>query len=75
MARRLQLNEMTPESNIEGSWMSSEILPNNVFLKCVREMVEGVTDLGFLSQPPMRLTQGYISLVSTDLLSHPILCF
>jgi hypothetical protein len=73
MARRLQLDEMTPETNIEGSRMSSEILSADTILKRVRDTVEGVTDLGFLSRPPMRPTQGYISLVSA--VPCPVLCF
>jgi hypothetical protein len=69
MARRLRLDEMTPEAPIDGSRMSSEILTTDEVFRRVKDTVEGVTDLGFLSQPPMRPTQGYVSLVSVRFVS------
>lgn len=47
---------------IEGSRMLSETLTIDKIFRRVRDTVEGVIDLGFLSQPPLRPTQGCISL-------------
>jgi hypothetical protein len=61
--RRLQLSEMRPGVNLEGSQMSSVSLPDDDLRKRVAGTV-GRLDAGALTQPMMRPDHGYVSLVS-----------
>jgi hypothetical protein len=61
--RRLQLWEMTPEADLEGSRMSSDPLPVDVLHGWVAVAL-GKPDAGALSQPLMRPDRGCVSLVS-----------
>jgi hypothetical protein len=61
--RRLQLSEMKPGVDLEGSRMSSTSLSADDLLKQVAGTV-GRLDVGALSQPAMRPDRGYVSRVS-----------
>jgi hypothetical protein len=61
--RRLQLSEMRPIVNLEGSQMSSVSLPDDDLRKRVAGTV-GRLDAGALTQPAMCPDHGYVSLVS-----------
>jgi hypothetical protein len=61
--RRLQLSEMRPGVDLEGSQMSSASLPDDDLRKRVAGTV-GRLDAGALTQPAMRPDHGYVSLVS-----------
>jgi hypothetical protein len=61
--RRLQLSEMRPGVDLEGSQMSSASLPDDDLRKRVAGTV-GRLDVGALTQPAMRPDHGYVSLVS-----------
>jgi hypothetical protein len=61
--RRLPLWEMTPEADLEGSWMSSDPLPVDVLHGRVAVAL-GKPDASALSQPLMRPDQGCVTLVS-----------
>jgi hypothetical protein len=61
--RWLQLAEMKPGVDLEGSRMSSTSLSADDLLKRVAGKV-GRLDAGALSQPAMRPDRGYVSLVS-----------
>jgi hypothetical protein len=61
--RQLPLWEMTPEADLEGSWMSSDPLPVDVLHGRVAVAL-GKPDASALSQPLMRPDHGCVSLVS-----------
>jgi hypothetical protein len=61
--RRLQLSEMKPGVDLEGSQMSSASLSADNLRRRVAGMV-GRLDAGDLTQPAMRPDRGYVSLVS-----------
>ena len=61
--RRLQLSEMRPGVDLEGSQMSSASLPDDDLRKRVAGTV-GRLGAGALTQPAMRPDHGYVSLVS-----------
>jgi hypothetical protein len=61
--RRLPLWEMTPEADLEGSWMSSDPLPIDV-LHGRMAVALGKPDASAFSQPLMRPDRGCVSLVS-----------
>jgi hypothetical protein len=61
--RRLQLSEMKPGVDLEGSQMSSASLSTNDLRMRVAGMV-GRLDASALTQPVMRPERGYVSLVS-----------
>jgi hypothetical protein len=61
--QRLQLLEMRPGVDLEGSQMSSAFLPDDDLRKRVAGTVERL-DAGALTQPAMRPDHGYVSLVS-----------
>jgi hypothetical protein len=59
----LQLSEMKPGVDLEGSQMSSASLSADDFRRRVAGTV-GRLDAGALTQPAMRPERGYVSLVS-----------
>jgi hypothetical protein len=61
--RRLQLSEMKPRVDLEGSQMSSASLSADDLRRRVARTV-GRLDVGTLTQPAMRPDRGYVSLVS-----------
>jgi hypothetical protein len=61
--RRLQLSEMRPGVDLEGSQMSSASLPDDDLCKRVAGTV-GRLEAGALAQPTMRPDHGYVSRVS-----------
>jgi hypothetical protein len=61
--RWLQLSEMRPGVNLEGSQMSSASLPDDDLHKRVAGTV-GRLDASALTQPVMHPDHGYVSLVS-----------
>jgi hypothetical protein len=61
--RRLPLWEMTPEADLEGSWMSSDPLPIDVLQGRVAVAL-GKPDASAFSQPLMRPDRGCVPLVS-----------
>jgi hypothetical protein len=63
MERRLPLWEMTPEADLEGLRMSSDLLPVDDLHRWVAVTL-GKPDTGALSQPLMRPDRGCVSLVS-----------
>jgi hypothetical protein len=67
--RRLQLSEMRPGVDLEGSQMSLASLPDDDLRKQVAGTV-GRLDAGALTQPAMRPDQGYVSLVSIRSFSY-----
>ena len=64
MARRQRLFDMTPDEPIEGIRMSTVALSDEEILRQVREMVEGWLRSNDLTPITMRLSRGYLSLVS-----------
>ena len=71
MARWRRLFEMTPGESIDGIRMSAVTLPDEEILCRVRETVEGRQRSSDLTPFPMRLSWGYISLVSHTSLWPP----
>ena len=71
MAQRQRLFEMTPDEPIDGIRMSVVTLSDEEILRRVREMVEGRQRSSDLTPFPMRLSWGYISLVSHTSLWPP----
>jgi hypothetical protein len=61
--RRLPLWEMTPEADLEGSRMSSNLLPTDVLHGQVAVAL-GKPDASAFSQPLMRPDHGCVTLVS-----------
>jgi hypothetical protein len=61
--RRLQLSEMRPGADLEGSQMSSASLPDDDLRKWVVGTVERL-EVDTLTQPTMLPDHGYVSLVS-----------
>ena len=68
MARRRRLFEMKPDEPIDGIRMSTVALSDEEILRQVKGTVDGWTKSSGLSPFPMRLSRGYISLVSHVLL-------
>jgi hypothetical protein len=68
--RRLSLWEMTPEADLEGSWMSSDPRPVDVLHGRVAVAL-GKPDASALSQPLMRPDRGCVSLVSVHSFFFP----
>ena len=64
MARRRRLFEMRPDEPIEGIRMSASALSDEEILRRVREMVEAKLRSSGLTPFVMRLSQGFLSLVS-----------
>jgi len=71
MARRQRLFEMTLDEPINGVQLSAVALFDEEILRWVREMVEGWLRSSGLTPFPMRLSWGYISLVSDTPLRPP----
>ena len=67
--RRLQLSEMKPGVDLEGSQMSSASLSADDLRRRVAGTV-GRLDAGALTQPVMRPERGYVSLVSVRSFSY-----
>jgi hypothetical protein len=63
MQRRLQIDEMTPETSLEGSRMSHESLPLDEVARRARWMVESFKQED-IDRVPMRPTQGFKPLIS-----------
>jgi hypothetical protein len=72
--RRLQLSEMKPRVDLEGSRMSSTPLSADDLLRRIAGTV-GRLDAGVLNQPPMRPDHGYVSLVSVRPFFYFMWCF
>ena len=71
MARRRRLFDMRPNEPIEGIRMSAAALSDEDILRRVRETVDGKLKSGGLTHIVMRLSQGYLSLVSHAPLQPP----
>jgi hypothetical protein len=67
--RRLQLSEMRPGADLEGSQMSSASLPDDDLRKWVVGTVERL-EADTLTQPAMLPDHGYVSLVSIRSFSY-----
>jgi hypothetical protein len=68
MQRRLQIDEMMPETSLEGSRMSHESLPLDEVARCAWWMV-GSFKQEDINRVPMRPTQGFEPLVSVVLIA------
>jgi hypothetical protein len=60
--RRLRLDQMTPEANLEGTWMSHESLALEEVLRRARRMV-GNFKVEEANWVPMRPTEGFEPMV------------
>ena len=71
MARRWRLFEMRPDEPIKGIRMSTFTISDEEILRRVREMVEVKLRSGGLTPIAMRLSRGFLSLVSHAPLQPP----